>query len=252
MEDDILLIHIDNRDPVELGNLVDALSGLSSLYRIEVENSSLNDDYPFKLLIDKVENGSIKLFLKDNRKSILPELSPVNVFSNKLFSYLDYLKSKDCECPDFSKSQLDALYKFINLTAVDREAKLEISVNGKNCLYKSDEAYIMRNEINRLKHIILESFPETHTMISFRWADANFISNKKHGKIIVDKVSNSAKRVLFFKDEDFLNCTKNQEEFPETPWQKFIYFADIEVIYMNGKIQAYKIIKLYGEVISLE
>lgn len=252
MDQDTMLIYIDNNNPVELNNLVESMNGLLTLYKVELEQNSAYDNCPVRLIVDKVENGSIKLFLKDSFQAIEPSLSAIASFGGSLFKILEYFKTKKGEKPEMTKQQLDALHKFASVTASDVNGNIYMEVNNYSYNYGSTEANAMQNEIRKLVNELSGQTPEFFSMVGVRWADANFVSKKQHGKIIIEKISRSPKNVVFMQQEDWEKCTSNREDHPDTPWQKFLYFADVEVVYVGAKIHTYKILKLYESAVPLE
>lgn len=93
---------------------------------------------------------------------------------------------------------------------------------------------------------------DIHTKMSMYWADANFLSNKQHGKIIIDKISKTPKNVLFVDEKERQKCTTSHSKYPDIDWQNLLYVVDVTVLTVNDKLTGYEITKVYGDVIPLE
>lgn len=252
MQPDFLKIEIQNKNPVELNSLVESMNGLIVLYQNQLEKNGGYKDVPVKLLIDKVEHGSIIITLKDSIETVLPYLAPMTSFAKVLIEILEYYKSKKGNNPNLSKKELEAVKSLVNITGNDIGGNMNFKIDVHNYSIDPTAANAVQNECNKELNKIKEQTSEHYQDVVMRWADTNFLSEKKHGKVIIDEITKTSKNVVFMNDGDREKCTSNRDEYPELEWQKLLYFVDVRVVLINAKIQGYEITKLYDKVLPLE
>lgn len=257
----ILNIHIKNNKPVDINNLARSLNGLASLYRSFIESHDYNADIEPKLYVKEIKEGSIDIYLLGQLLNTLEFVNPTLEFANNLYDMIEILKgSKEDNGKKISKKDCEALIDFTDVTARDINAEIGISVKDNNGIILNNCNQVIINTIdanaaqNAAKKRIEEftqQRPTSYQQVEMYWADANFLSDKAHGKIIIEAISDKAVGVKFLNDEDRKKCTSNNTNYPENPWQDLLYTVDIEAIYVQDKLRGYKITKVYEDVIPL-
>lgn len=257
----ILNIHIKNNKPVDINNLARSLNGLANLYKSYVEDNDYNLDIEPKLYVKEIKEGSIDIYLLGQAITLLDSVKPTVDFANHLFELLEIFKgSKDGTGKKITKKDCDSIIEFTDVTARDVDAKVEVSVKDNagaiynNCsfVYTTTEANAAQNGAKNKIDSFLAKKPTEYSRVAMYWADANFISSKSHGKIIIEEIDEKSKGVLFLNDEDRKKCTSSHVDYPQVPWQKLLYIVDVKGLYVNNKLQGYEIIKVYNEVLPLE
>lgn len=258
--DEVLNIRIRNNRPVEINTLAKSLNGISSLYR-----GFLTDhDYVFevepKLYVKKIQEGSIDIYLMGQIATTLEFVNSMLEFCQHLNGVLEiFTKNKDTSGKNITKKECTALYDLMDVTARDIDASLELSVmdnhgiiiNGSVININVTDANSAQNTIRNLLENMNAPVQAEHTQVQMYWADANFISDKKHGQAIIESISNKPVGVKFAHEEDRKKCMTNHPDYPEIEWQDLLYTVDVEALYVQDKLKGYRILKVYDDVLSL-
>lgn len=258
-EDRVLNIHIENNKPVEINNLSRSLNGLATLYKLFMEETS-NIDIEPKLYIKEIKEGSIDIYLVGQVINFLGDLRNIADFAIKLNELFEVFKGKkELPIKNITKKECEALINFTDVTAKDVDARVGISVQENNgniyqgyyFNYTTIDANAIQNTAKDKIKELDQQKPRELKQVEMYWADANFLSNKKHGKVIIEEISDKPISVKFLNDEDRKKCSTPHPDHAGTPWQDLLYTADIKALYVQDKLKGYQVTKLYDEVISL-
>ena len=112
-------------------------------------------------------------------------------------------------------------------------------------------AHAIQNNARKYIEAELQPLPELFHDITMYWADANFISDKQHGKVIIEKIDKKARNVTFKDELEKSKCTTRHANYPKIEWQDLIYRVDVKAIYINDKLKGYEVLKVYDGVLPL-
>lgn len=255
-----LNIHIKNNKPVDINALSRSLNGLSTLYKSFIESHDYNNDLQPKLFIKEIKEGSIDIYLFGQFLGGLEFINPALEFANNLKDLIETFKgSKEDSGKNITKKDCEALIEFTDVTAKDINAEVGISVKDNdgnvynNCTfnYNSVDANATQNAARNRIERFNQQRPTTYIQVEMYWANADFLSDKAHGKVIIEDINAKPIGVKFINDEDRRKCTSNNPNFENTPWQNLLYTVDIEAIYIQDKLRGYRVTHVYDEVIPL-
>lgn len=259
--ENILNIHIANNKPVEINNLARSLNGLSNLYKIFIEDHEYNINIEPKLYVKEIKEGSIDIYLLGQMLNSLDLINPTFEFANHLFNMIDILKGAKEDCgKKISKKEYESLIDFTDVTARDVNAKVDVSVkdnngniyNNCNFVVTTTDANAVQNAAKkRIDESVLQK-PKQFSQVEMYWADANFVSDKAHGKVIIEEISDKPIGVKFINEKDRKKCTSNSPIYNDVPWQNLLYTVDIEAIYVQDKLKGYRVHKVYEDVLPID
>jgi hypothetical protein len=250
----ILSIKIDNNNPIELNQLTLSLNALACQYDSFLRKSE-NFDFQKserKLYISRLESGSLFAELVAPCLFIVNDLNPILEFGHYLKSIFDFGSGIKKEPPHgLTKKDCNELVQIIEPTASDSGGNMNITVTGNG----NDFIIVNCNPIqanatqNMLKKCIdgAQELPNTYYKELMYWANAGFRENKINDKVIIEKIDNKPKKVIFSNDQDKAKATTHNKNFPNKNWQDLAYNVDVEVSYIQGVPKEYKIIKIYED-----
>lgn len=250
--EDTLIITIKNEKPMELNQFTVALNAFSSGYESFLKNNYPSDHTKGadKLYMIKVEKGSIIIELASALISLVPEANCLFDFVSHLKDICFFLLGKNTEPKYFRRDELGKVSKICEL-ARNKGNTLVIQNNTENISVSINhiEANAIQNEINRL----YSEQNQDESLTSFNkvcmcWANTSFKQqNVISDKVMIEEINPLPKKAIFINDIDKKTITNHNQKFPEINWQDLMYVVDVDVVYKNGNLVAYKITKLYPE-----
>lgn len=258
--DEVLNIKIRNNRPVEINTLARSLNGISSLYREFLTDHDYIFEIEPKLYVKKIQEGSIDIYLIGQIATTLEFVNSMLEFCHHLNEVLEiFTRNKDIGNQNISKKECTSLHDFVDVTARDIDASLELSVRDNQGIIIKDsvininvtDANSAQNTIRNLLENMNAPVQSEHMQVQMYWADANFLSDKKHGQAIIESISNKPVGVKFAHEEDRKKCMSNHPSYPEAEWQDLLYTVDVEALYVQDKLKGYRILKVYDDVLSL-
>lgn len=264
MSDKILNIYIKNNNPIELSVLSNSLTAFSYLYASFIEKNNLSKDFEPKLYIKEIKDGSVDLYLYAGLAyTLLSGASdPTLDFWKQLIDLMKYFLGENSEKPkECTVKEIENFAESLDLIARDPKSSQKIQIQDtkgnvyQGCTFNFDstKANAMQNSaIRYIEEDLKQKTPEFVQDVPMIWADANFISNKQHGKVIIERINRGAKKVIFLNESDRSKCTNKHPDYPNTEWQNLIYRVDVKAIYMIGELRGYEILKVYDGVLPLE
>ena len=256
-----LLVHIEHSQPIDLDNFTNTLHSLGKLYNeYACKNGVYNKEGNPKLYIEKIEKGSIDIFLSEMvGGSLLPFTENANMifdFALHVKNIVDYFTKGSGKEPELDKEELHDVHQLFNITAKDKESITTIgAINLKgaqfnNCTFNYNGSNSAQNQIKRKEQELIDQEPSINlyerqllTIYQVR-KDCN---SKAGNKGVIEDISPNKTVGLLFSSNDL------QDEIlysSENPTQKG-YYVDVKVHLRDEKIIAYEILKLH-DIIDIE
>lgn len=222
-----------------------------------MEDNGYSLDCEPKLYISEIKKGSIDIYL--NFGEAITLLSYCNTavdFTKHIIDYLSFFTNKKEIAYKISKKDCESIIDFTDITARDINGNLGITLHGDiNVTYNitSVEASAAQNNAIRYINEVAENKRQDEfEKMKMYWADANFISNKQHGKVIIEEISDKPKNALFLEATEKIKCTARHPNYQDTEWQNLLYIVDVKALYVNDKLKGYEILKVYDDVLPLD
>ena len=247
-----LVIHIENKRPIELMDLTKSLVSLASQFNDYVRKTTNIENREAKLYVKEIKSGSVILDLIEIATvGALPFIENINTiigFAEYLKTGFDsFLRKNKEEYPYFSTKDCTEFSQIVNPIAKDNGSQLNISttVNGNvtNVLVMSSlEANAIQNIIkNEVKQILMhESQGEHEKVVMYFDTTKSNIKADTGNKAIIETIDKKSAKVIFDTEELKEQILKGDEN-PLTTG----YVVDVKVQTVKDKLAAYKVMKLH-------
>lgn len=252
-----LSIKLENKNPIELNQLILSLNAIASQYDSFLRKSKVFDYHKSqrKFYISKIESGSLYAELLPAVVPLLTEFNSIIEFGSYLKDCYDYfLGKKETLDYELTKNDCNELSEIVGISANDNGSKLNLTVNGDNnnvnvniVDLSSLTSNALENSIRKYSELMDEQLPRKFTKELMYWANASFMKDKVNDKVIIESIDKKPKKVVFENDEDKMIATTHCDKFPGKNWQDLAYIADVTVSYIQDIPKEYKITKLYKE-----
>ena len=178
-------------------------------------------------------------------------------FLSRAFIYFKQ-KDKKKEDPKYTQQDCKNLSNTVQPVASGgKNSNIKLEIHGNNNVINNtfyvnhEDAKNIQSEIK--KHTEENGKKESDTYIkeAMYWSSASFIKRgkgKNKDKVIIEKIDENPKKAVFLNKEDRKKCSTKHKDYPNKEWQDLIYHVDVETIFVNEKLQEYKITKVHEEV----
>ena len=250
-----LLLKIDHKDPIEVKDFIATISSISKLYHsFCLENGIKKHDSQSRLYVEKVEHGSIEVFLASAWEAVLPTIGATNTileFAKFIKHIVNYYKGDEAQKPILSYQQMKDLLGMYAVSANNKSAvtsigAVNIKISGSptfvdcNFTYQNSNSALnqlnsdMKNERND------EDSPKVicSQLMTIKVHHAKHESRSSQG--IIEDID-SKPHFLIFEDSTIENSILHEHHNPT----KKIFVVDVIPMHANGRIGAYKVIALH-------
>ena len=261
-KDTALLIKITHSQPIEVKDFVATMNSIGNLFDdFCKENGDSADARKAKLYVEKIEHGSIEIFLTEAVTALaLPYIENINLimeFAGHIKNVIQYFTQGKGDKPKLTQRELKNYKDVFAITAGDNKGKTEIGAieTGNkenifnNCTFNYFESNAAQNQIERAEKELKDSEPsekiyERQLMTIFQMRGN--MGTDTGNRAIVDNLSSKSFPVVFETDELKREILNNDEN----PTKKG-FLVDVIIQTIGGKPAVYKIIRLH-EIISLD
>lgn len=261
-KDTALLIKITHSKPIEVKDFVATMNAIGNLFDDFCnENGDSSEAKKAKLYVEKIEHGSIEIFLTEAVTALaLPFIENVNLimeFAGHIKNVIQYFTKGEGNNPKLTPKELKNYKDVFAITAGDNKGKTEIgaieSGNKKNifnnCTFNYFESNTAQNQIERAERELKDSefsenIHERQLMTIFQMRGN--MGTDTGNRAIVDNLSTKSFPVVFETDDLKRKILRNDEN----PTKKG-FLVDVIIQTIGGKPAVYKIIKLH-EIIPLD
>lgn len=258
-ESDIrLVIHIENKRPIELMDLTKSLVSLANQFNEYLKKTENLSNREAKLYVKEIKTGSVTLDLIEIATiGVLPFMENINTIAG----FADYVKNginyflgkKDAKEPKFSTKDCNDFSQIVTPIAKDNGSQFNMSttINGSVTniiVFDSVQANALQNILKeKSKQMMLpEPKGDYEKVVMYFDTTKSNIKSESGNKGIIESIEKKAVKVIFDTD-DLKGKILKGEENPLTTG----YVVDVKVDTVKEKIAAYKIIQLH-ETFSLE
>lgn len=261
---DYLRIHIENKQPVQLNDLTVSLQALQNEYKTFYKENSEKygiGKQDVKLYINKVKEGSIIVDLMVASMPLISDCNAVIQFGNYLKCVFEYFVAKNFNGEKrYKKSTSENIKDLLEVNAKDIRGSVikaeQVHIENHNETITNNFFILDNQEANALQNTLSKYKEEcdkeeekqditTFEKVMMYWDVANFNNEKAINKVIIEKIDIKSHRVVFSDENDKKQTMSNNVNFPENAWQDLVYFVDVEVEKIQGKIQCYKVLNVY-------
>jgi len=252
-EDVRLIIHIENKKPIELMDLTKALVALANQFNDYVKNTANIPNREAKLYVKEIKTGSVILDLIEIATfGAIPFVENINT----VIGFADYLKkgynyflgiNTDDVTSDFSIKDSSDFSQILNPIAKDNGSQINISTTINN--HNTSVIVLNSLEANAIQNLIKSeqkqmSIPEpmgdhSKVVMYFDTAKSN-VKADTGNKVLIESISEKSAKVFFDSEELKWKVLKGEEN-PLTT----AYVVDVKVETIKDKIFAYKITALH-------
>lgn len=247
-----LIIHIENKRPIELMDLTKSLVSLASQFNDYVKTTANVEHREAKLYVKEIKSGSVILDLIEIATvGALPFIENINT----IVGFAEYLKTgfqyflgnKEGKKPEFSTKDCNDFSQIVNPVAKDNGSQININttINGDvtNVLVMTSlEANAFQNIIkSESKQMLLpEPKGDYEKVVMYFDTTKSNIKADTGNKAIIESIDKKSARVIFDTDELKEKILKGEEN-PLTTG----YVVDVKVENVKDKLAAYKVMVLH-------
>lgn len=261
-KDTALLVHIEHSKPIEMTEFVTSLNALNRLYASYAKaNGESKDETKSKLYVEKIEHGSIDIYLCELAASaIIPFVENTNIileFAGYVKNVYEYFTKGKGEKPKLAPQECNNFKDVLNIVASDNQGTMSIGAVSKtgngdifnNCTFNFGESNSAQNQLTRLFDEVNDDYQDeiVHNRVLMQiYQIRNDINSVTGNKAVIDSIFKGKKLALLFESDEL----KKQMLFSETnPTQK-AFQVDVVVQTLNDIPRAYKVVALH-EVIDI-
>ena len=252
MNNNNLIYRIELIEGVDIDVLCNSLKALKDEYLRFTKNTK-------SLVVKEVRKGSgifeftevvilSTLLFVENSNTILQ-------FVEHLAAVKDVILKKKEKLPNDVKlipATIDNVNSILSPVNYGNNNKVNIEVNQLTIINieKDDYAEFAKNSKQILKEVKQENKSLNKDYICkkvlFKWIQTNFDNNKIGNIGVIKKIQENPVKVIFA-DDNSKTKTEMTTSMHGVDWQKIKYIVDVEVIFDEDRIVAYKILKNYPD-----
>jgi hypothetical protein len=258
----LLQLHLEPDSPIEVSELTGALGALGRQYQIFAEDQGLvGRAGDARLLIASVKPGSIDI-------NFLPDLSTVGVliaplinetdllikFAERIKALLAFFASEKKELSRISVRDCDDAVNLVSPIAQHGGIQNINVINNSNVIIpvlvtSAEEARAITEGATQHKELIQNPNADTRQGVSMTWSRVDRGTAKTAGtsspdKGLIEEIDPKPHAVLFIDSMAYLKREMIDDE--ENAFQT-VYFVDVSVSRVAGRIVAYRIIGYHGK-----
>lgn len=252
MSDQTLTIKIENRNPVELGDLTTGLTSLADEYRRFIprhEPSRFSADADCRLYVKAVRSGSIEIDLVAMAPLALPFMENANTvldFYQYLKDGLLWLAGRDIAppTPALEKPNLENLSKLVNVVAKDRAAQF-IVINQENHFHlnSTDARAVREGADEAISQLRLPTAGLREKVVLYWHQARNTAVSTAGDRAMIESVSRSPVKTTFRNDD--IKCQMLFKE--ENPFTRG-YVVDVMVDSIQDRPVLYTILAVHDTI----
>jgi hypothetical protein len=253
-----IILTFDTHEPIEIEAFCKSLLSFQDEYQSITQKSS-------KLLIKEIRKGSIEVELITlATATVLPLLGNINT----VYQFIDYFnktitwlsgKSKEPEETKFTIKDLENIKNILTPIAQSSNdtSRILISSTEYHDIVTIDKEIVENVNITITRKVLLEKDTANYIIpdvkqkqVLFFWYQTRFDDHEFNSgdKGLVSSIDKTPKKIIFADDS---SETKHQmtttNPMYKKDWQEVGYIVDLEIVFHENRIIAYKIIKNYPE-----
>ncbi|MCI7348961.1 MAG: hypothetical protein MSN12_14375 [Bacteroides stercoris] len=257
---DILRIHIENSQPVEVADFTKTMNAFGALFAsFAQKNGKSKEEANAKLYVSKIIEGSIDIHLVElATMGIIPFVENSNLildFAKHIKSIYDYYVKGSSFKPELTPADLRNVHDMVSVPANDRNGVMSVQVIRGNvdsilysgCTFNYIEGNGIQNKSDYEQKEIRSvsdngDVYKKQLMAIYQVREGEGVGNKA----IIDAISSKALALLF--DSKVLEDEILRSEINPI---KSAYYVDVMILTAQGRPAAYKVMALH-DIISLD
>ncbi|RWE26651.1 MAG: hypothetical protein EOS41_05840 [Mesorhizobium sp.] len=261
-ESDLLKLHIEPDRSIEVDHLTAALGSLSRQYQIFAQNRGFSARAAdARLLVSSVSRGSIDIaFIPDLTAAgvaILPLIDTATLiekFADHLGALIGWFQGKGEKPKEITVKDCDDAINIVKPVAEAGGTQTFNTINGDvhiTVLKTSavDARSVIEGASNEKARLLAPMDGDKRQRVSMVWhrlardaARTDGVRSPDQG--LIDEIDPKPHAVLFTDDMAYLKREMIDDE--ANPYQK-VYFVDVDVSRVNGRVTAYRIAGYHGK-----
>lgn len=255
-KDTAILVHLHHTKPVEVNDFVASVTSISNLFSSYMkENADYKEEVKAKLYVEKIKEGSIDMWL------VAPTLVGLIAFADNTNKLCDFVKHINDFIAHFlnglhpekkySISELQDLKEVLSPTSSDRGGQIKvdaININTNQVIIPGtpvtfDSSNSIQNQIKREIEVrkSTEVSDGVHKKVLMQiYQLRNKADSNVGNKAIIDDIFVGKKLPVVFATDEL----KSEILFSEANPARTGFIVDAEVMTIEGKPKAYKIVGL--------
>jgi hypothetical protein len=258
MENNVLKVHIDYKQNIDLFEFTNSIIGLNNLYNIYTKSSNKPDNN--KLFIKEIKQGSIIICITETTlNNLLPNIEPsLYLFTLYFINICKFLTEEDSKLADNLRldikilNNFKSIFKFISIKGNSFNININFGNKTINHYIKDTDALRgainSENEIKRIKESGDKTLYEKVRLSFYQARNVQLSESYKGNTAIINEISKAPQLTSFIADRiryDMLNSGDN-------PFN-ITFIVDVNVVLKdetlglnNGNnIREYEILKLH-------
>lgn len=252
-------LHIEPDQPIELGDMLKALGSIDHQFEQFAAREGLSSAKEAKLLVSSVKPGSIDIGLLPDFATLGTILAPAMVYSEPVLKFvgavkdlLDKFKKKDEQSDAVSVKDCNDAINITRPIANSGGTQIFHVYNGTvyQPVFQIDgpEARAIMANASEQKALLEAGDSEIAQRVPLVWhgmdtGEARTDGKRSPDKAVIEEVDKK-ERPVFFQD-DFSHLKKAMIDDQENPYKK-VYFVDVAVSRVGGKVVSYRVIGFHG------
>jgi hypothetical protein len=264
-DDPLLQLHLAPFEPIDTVELTAALNSLSRQYQnFAVENQLARKTTEARLLVNSVSRGSIDIsFLPDYDQiaiaaglltALIDKAELIAKFAKSLKSLLDYFKKDKAEVPDREITVKDCDDAINILKPIAKHGGIQNfnTINGgvtMNVFHvNASDAIEILEQATHVRTLLLNPDAEVRQRVPLVWQrldrdDAKTEGRTSPDKGVIEEIDRRSHAILF--TDELLPLKRLMIDDQENPYQN-VYFVDVEVSRVNGRVVSYRVTGYHG------
>jgi hypothetical protein len=265
-DDPLLHLHLEPSEPIDIVELTAALNSLGRQYQnFAVKNHLARKTTEARLLVNSVSPGSIDIsFLPDYDQiaiaaglltALIDKAELIAKFAKSLKGLLDYFKKDKAGTPDREEITVKDCDDAINiLKPIAKHGGVQNfnTINGgvtMNVFHVSArDASEILEQATQMKTLLLNPDAEVRQRVPLVWQrldrdDAKTEGRTSPDKGVIEEIDRRSHAILF--TDELLPLKRLMIDEQENPYQN-VYFVDVEVSRVNGRVVSYRVTGYHG------
>ncbi|MDX6385765.1 MAG: hypothetical protein QOK48_3338 [Blastocatellia bacterium] len=258
LEDTILTIEIENKNPVELVDLTNSFLSLGEEYkRFVSSHPEFSEASDVRLYIKEIRTGSVKadlIAIATTAAVAIPFVTGANSvigFAKHLKAAYDYFLGKSDEKPSLQSAEYNNLSSIIEPVAKDRGSQINFITQNDNRTTVYQTFNIDSRQANEAQNLIAKDRlqlkePQTQPYrkkVLYWYQAKNDLLSRTGDKGIIESISASPVKIEF-EDDAAKDAMLHGAQNPFLTG----YVVDISVETIQGKPVLYKVLRYHGRV----
>ena len=252
-------IHLEPESPIELPDLLRCLGAINHQFEVFAANEGISSAKEAKLLVFSVRPGSIDIGLLPDMATLGTIIAPVLVYSSPILKFFASMKAlidafrKKAETENMTVRDCSDAIAIARPMATSGGTQTFNIYNGH--VYSTvltvtaDEAKKIVANASQAKALLEGEATEIRQRVPLVWHgldkdEARASGKRSPDKAIIEEIDPKPKSVFF--EDDFASTKRMMVDDQANPYTK-VFFVDVAVSRVAGKVVSYRIVGYHGD-----